>query len=103
MTPNELPKPPNITWHRYLRLPMPVRLHYISPDGKHPLTPLEIRKQYKNEVIDLSFVIWRHSPTQSFGFCSGIDELAWQLASIGSFVLSFSRPAKGSGDIALWA
>jgi hypothetical protein len=89
-------------WHRHARLPASVRLHYISPDGQHPLTPPEIRQRYKSEVTDSSLVIWQHSPTQSFGFRAGIDELAWQFASIGGFELSFSRPAKGGGDVALW-
>jgi len=92
----------DITWHRYSRLPMSVRLHYISPDGQHPLTPSEVRQRYKSEVTDSSLVLWQHPPTQSFGFRAGIDELAWQLASIGSFELSFSRPAKGGGDVVLW-
>ena len=48
-------------------------------------------------------MIWQHSLTQRFGFRAGIDELAWPLASIGGFELSFSRPAKGAGDISLWA
>ena len=93
----------DIAWHRYSRLPASVRLHYIAPDGQHPLTPREVRQRYTSEVTDSSLVIWQHSLTQRFGFRAGIDELAWPLASIGGFELSFSRPAKGGGDIALWA
>jgi hypothetical protein len=92
----------DITWHRYLRLPVSVRLHYLAPDGQHPLTLPELRQRYKREVADSSLVVWQHSPTQSFGFRAGIDELTWQLDRIGGFELSFSRPAKGGGNIALW-
>ena len=83
-------------------MPGSVRLHYIAPYGQHPLTPPEVRERYKSEVTDSSLVIWQHPATQSFGFRAGIDELTWQLDRIGGFELSFSRPAKGGGDIALW-
>jgi hypothetical protein len=90
-------------WHRHSPLPVSVRLQYTAPDGQHPLTPAEVRQRYTSEITDSALVIWQHLPTQRFGFRAGIDELTWPLDQISGFELSFCRPAKGSGDVSLWA
>jgi hypothetical protein len=80
---------------------MSVRLNYIAPDGRHPLTPDEIRERYVLEVTDSSLVVWRSLAIGRFGFRAGIDELTWSLPRIGSIELAFYRPAKGQGSVSL--
>jgi hypothetical protein len=86
-------------WHRFGRLPGSVKLHYRAPDGKHPLTPVEIRQRYVKEVEDLALVVWYHAATVRFGFKTGIDEVAWPRERLSRFELSFCRPAKGLGYV----
>ena len=83
-------------------MPASVRLHYIAPDGRHPLTPDEIRERYVREVTDSSLVVWRSLAVGRFGFRAGIDEVAWELPRVRSIELSFCRPAKGAGSVLLY-
>lgn len=92
----------DIEWHRVSRLPTSVRLHYTEPDGRHPLTPDEIRQRYVREVSDSSLVIWRSLASGRFGFRAGIDELAWELSQVRSIEFAFCRPAKGGGSVLLY-
>lgn len=92
----------DIEWYRHSRLPASVRLHYIAPDGRHPLTPVEIRERYVSEVTDSSLVVWRSLAVGRFGFSAGIDELTWDLQRVGSIELAFCRPAKGGGSALLY-
>jgi|SRR5688572_15468482 len=92
----------DIEWHRHLRLPTSVKLHYVAPDGRHPLTPEAIRQRYVSEVTDSSLVVWRSPALARFGFRAGIDELAWDLPRVNSIELTFCRPAKGAGSVLLY-
>ena len=91
-----------IEWHWQSRLPPSAKLHYVAPEGRHPLTPTEIREQYVREDTDLSLVIWQSAGIGRFGFRAGIDELTWDLQQVDAIELSFCRPAKGAGDISLY-
>ena len=91
----------DIEWHMYSPLPVPVRLQYIMPDGKHPLTPEAIRERYDKEVSDSSLVIWRSNAVGRTGFRAGIDELTWELSRIVSVEFTFCQPGKGSGSVLL--
>jgi len=92
----------DIEWHRLSRLPASVRLHYIAPDGRHPLTLDEIRERYVREVGDSSLVIWRSLRVGRLGFLAGIDEVAWELPRVRNIELSFCRPGKGAGSVLLY-
>jgi hypothetical protein len=92
----------DIEWHRLSQLPMSVKLHYTAPEGRHPLTPDEIRQRYVQEVSDSSLVVWRSLAGGRFGFRAGIDELAWKLPQIRSIEFAFCRPAKGGGNVLLY-
>jgi hypothetical protein len=92
----------DIEWHRHLRLPTSVKLHYTAPDGRHSLTPDEIRERYVREVTDSSLVVWRSVALGRFGFRAGIDELAWDLPQVRSIEFAYCRPAKGGGNALLY-
>lgn len=92
----------DIEWHRHSRLPTSVKLHYTAPDGRHPLTPDEIRERYVREVTDSSLVVWRSLTIGRFGFRAGIDEVTWELPRVRSIALAFCRPAKGGGGVLLY-
>jgi len=91
----------DIEWYRHARLPVSVRLHYIAPDGQHPLTPDAIGERYVREITDSSLVVWRSLAVGRFGFRAGIDELTWKLPRVGSIELAHRRPCKGAGSILL--
>jgi hypothetical protein len=63
--------------------------------------PVEVRERFAGSLRSAHTVVWNDPRTATVGVISDHGELAWKHDASQALVLSFQRPAKGSGWITL--
>jgi hypothetical protein len=91
-----------VLWFVHQVLPVGMQLRGLTPEGTHPLTPVEIRDRYHREVHRSALVTWFLPAQNLFGMKAGAPELTWKIDTIREFQLFFQLPAKGLGDLGIY-
>jgi hypothetical protein len=88
----------NKSWIEIKAFPAGIHVHQDSNGPHHPLTPEAIRKK-RGSAVQLDAVAWRQETL--CGVIIGITERTWQTKDVTSFILCYSRPAKGAGSVSI--